>query len=167
MVPSSECLFAHYRLSCLQVWHLLIYPVNGTNIFYLLVYVDDILLTGNNSNMLHRLIQLMSLEFKLRDLGAVHYFLGIEVQSTDMGFMLWQHKYILDILTRAGMTSCKLVDTPISTSKVTILPEPYFLILHGFAKSWILFNISPFIRPNICFVVNRVCQFMHVPIDSH
>jgi len=76
---------------------------------------------GNNSTMLQRLIQLLSSEFKFRDLGAVHYFLGIEVQSTSLGLMLRQQKYILDILTRAGMTSCKPVDTPVSTSKVTIL----------------------------------------------
>jgi hypothetical protein len=94
---------------------------DGTNIFYLLVYVDDILLTGSNSAMLHHLIQLLSFEFKLRDLGVVHYFLGIEVQSTGMGLMLRQHKYILDILTRASMTSCKPVNTLVSPSKVTIL----------------------------------------------
>ena len=99
---------------------------DGTNIFYLLVYVDDILLTGSNYAMLHHLIQLLSFEFKLRDLGVVHYFLGIEVQSTDMGLMLRQHKYILDILTRAGMTSCKPVDTPVSPSKVTLLPDHSF-----------------------------------------
>jgi hypothetical protein len=93
----------------------------GADIFYLLVYVDDILLTCNNSTMFHCLIQLLSSEFKLHDLGAVHYFLGIEVQSTDMSLMLWHHKYILDILTRAGITICKPVDTSISTSKVTIL----------------------------------------------
>jgi hypothetical protein len=52
---------------------------DGTNIFYLLVYIDDILLTCSNFVMLHRLIQLLSSEFKLRDLGAIHYFLGIEV----------------------------------------------------------------------------------------
>jgi hypothetical protein len=52
---------------------------DGINIFYLIVYVDDILLTGSNSAMLHRLVQLQSSEFKLRDLGDVHYFLGIEV----------------------------------------------------------------------------------------
>jgi hypothetical protein len=79
----------------------------GTNIFYLLVYVDDILLMGSNSVMLHHLIQLLSSKFKLRDLGIVHYFLGIAVQSTSMGLMLRQHKYILNILTRVGMTSCK------------------------------------------------------------
>lgn len=116
---------------------------DGTNIFYLLVYVDDILLTGSNSAMLHHLIQLLSSEFKLRDLGVVHYFLGIEVQSTSMGLMLCQHKYILDILTRAGMTSCKPVDTPVSLRKSFYYRIIHSLILHDFVKSWVLFNILP------------------------
>jgi len=60
----------------------------GADILYLLVYVNDILLTSSNFTMLYRLIQLLSLEFKLRDLGVIHYFLGIEVQSTGMGLML-------------------------------------------------------------------------------
>jgi hypothetical protein len=76
--------------------------------------------------MLHRLIQLLSSKFKLRDLGAVHYFLGIEVQSTGMGLMLRQHKYILNILTRAGMASCKPVDTPVSSSKAILLSDNSF-----------------------------------------
>ena len=71
----------------------------STNICYLLVYVDDILLTGSNSLLLQRLIQLQSLEFKLCDLGPVYYFLGIEVQSTGMGLLLRQYKYTFDILT--------------------------------------------------------------------
>ena len=98
----------------------------GIGICYLLVYVDDILLTGSNSLLFKRLIQLLSLEFKLRDLGTIHYFLGIDVQSTSMGLMLRLHKYTLDILTRAGMISCKPVDTSISTSKVIIQPDPLF-----------------------------------------
>jgi hypothetical protein len=59
----------------------------GVDIFYLLIYVDDILLTGSNSTMLHLLIQLLSSEFKLREIGVIHYFLGIEVQSTSMSLM--------------------------------------------------------------------------------
>jgi hypothetical protein len=55
-----------------KVYTFLFILSDGTNIFYLLVYVDDILLTGSNSPMLHRLIQLLSSEFKLRDLGVVH-----------------------------------------------------------------------------------------------
>ena len=140
---------------------------DGTNIFYLLVYVDDILLTGSNSAMLHRLIQLLRSEFKLRDLGIVHYFLGIEVQSTGMGLMLCQHKYILDILTRAGMTSCKLVDTQVSPLKVTILPDNSFSDPTQFCQIMGALQYLTFTRPDICFVVNRVSQFMHAPIDSH
>jgi hypothetical protein len=56
--------------------------------FYLLVYVNDTLLTGSNPTLLHRLIQLLSSEFKFRDLGVVHYFLGIEVHPIPMGLML-------------------------------------------------------------------------------
>jgi len=51
---------------------------DGTNIFYLLVYIDDILLTSNNFAMLHCLIQLLSSEFKLHYLGTVHYFLVLK-----------------------------------------------------------------------------------------
>ena len=76
--------------------------------------------------MFQHLIQLLSLEFKLRNLGTVHYFLGIEVTPIGMGLMLQQHKYTLDILTQAGMLSCKLVDTPISTSEAIILSDPLF-----------------------------------------
>jgi len=139
----------------------------GADIFYLLVYVDDILLTGSNSVMLHHLIQVLSSEFKLRDLSVVHYFLGIEVQPTAMGLMLRQHKYILDVLTRAGMTSCKPVDTLISTSKVTILSDPLFSDPTRFCQIVGALQYLTFIRPNIYFTVNRVCQFMHAPTDSH
>jgi len=139
----------------------------GADICYLLVYVDDILLTGSNSLLLQRLIQLLSSEFKLRDLGSVHYFLGIEVQFTSMGLMLRWHKYILDILTRAGMLSCKPVDTPISTSKATILPDPLFSDATRFRQIVGALQYLTFTRPDICFAVNRVCQFMHAPTDSH
>jgi len=139
----------------------------GVDICYLLVYVDDILFRGSNSLLLQRLIQLLSSEFKLRDLGYVHYFLGIEVQSTSMGLMLCHHKYILDILTRAGMLSCKPVDTLISTSKATILPDPLFSNATRFRQIVGALQYLTFTHPNICFAVNRVCQFMHAPTDSH
>jgi len=140
---------------------------DGTNIFYLLVYVDDILLTGSNSAMLHHLVQLLSSEFKLRDLGDVHYFLGIEVQSTCMGLMLRQHKYILDILTRAGMTTCKPVDTPVSPSKLAIQPDHPFSDPTRFRQIVGALQYLSFTRPDIYFAVNRVCQYMHAPTDSH
>jgi len=139
----------------------------GADICYLLVYIDDILLTSSNSLLLQRLIQLLSSEFKLRDLGFVHYFLGIEVQSTRMDLMLRQHKYILDILTRAGMLSCKPVDTHISTSKATVLPNPLFSDATRFCQIMGALKYLTFTSSDICFAVNRVCQFMYAPTDSH
>jgi histone deacetylase 1/2 len=74
-------------------------------ICYLFVYVDDILLTSNNSFLIHRLITLLSSKFKLRDLGNAHYFFRVGVTSTNVGLMLSQYKYVLDILCHAGMSS--------------------------------------------------------------
>jgi hypothetical protein len=84
-----------------------------------------------------------------------------------MGLMLRQHKYTLDILTWAGMLSCKPVDSPISTSKATILPDPLFSDATRFRQIVGALQYLTFTRPDICFAVNRVCQFMHAPTDSH
>jgi hypothetical protein len=87
----------------------------GCDICYHFVYVDDILLTRSNSTLVQRLITLLSSEFKLCDLGVAYYFLGIEFTLTNIDHMLSQHKYILDIIYRASMLSCKLVDTMVSS----------------------------------------------------
>jgi hypothetical protein len=84
-----------------------------------------------------------------------------------MGLMLCQHKYILDILTRAGMTSCKHVDTPVSHSKVTILPDNPFPGPTWFCQIMGALQYLTFANPDICFTINRVCQFMHASTDSH
>jgi hypothetical protein len=56
-------------------------------------------------------------EFGLKDLGDLHYFLGIEVTKVQNGILLSQSKYVAKLLQRAGMTHCKPVNTPLSTSK--------------------------------------------------
>jgi len=83
-----------------------------------------------------------------------------------MGLMLCQHKYILDILTRVGMTSCKPVNTLISTFKVTILSNPLFSNPTRLRQIMGALQYLIFTRPDACFAVNRVCQFMHAPTDS-
>ena len=70
---------------------------------------------------------LLSSEFKLRDLGNAYYFLRVEVIPTSIGLMLSQHKYVLDILCRAGMSSYKLVNTPASVSKLDLSSTVLFL----------------------------------------
>jgi len=84
-----------------------------------------------------------------------------------MGLMLRQHKYTLDILTRSGMLSCKPVDTPISTSKATILPDPLFSNATRFRQIVSALQYLTFMRLDICFAVNNICQFMHALTDFH
>ena len=92
----------------------------GSDIFYLLIYINDILLIRSSLVLLEWLVRLLSSKFKLRDLGVAHYFLGIEIQPTSMDLMLRQHKYTLNILHRVSMSSCKLIDTLASSSKHTL-----------------------------------------------
>jgi hypothetical protein len=81
-------------------------------IIYLLLYVDDIVLTGNNPSLLQKFTAHLSREFSMKDLGPLHYFLGIEVQHTPTGLFLSQTKYALDLLKRAKMADCKPIATP-------------------------------------------------------
>ncbi|KAH9688658.1 hypothetical protein KPL70_015204 [Citrus sinensis] len=66
----------------------------------LLVYVDDILLTGSNSRIIDDVIQKLNKSFSLKDLGSLKYFLGIEVERIAEGMHLSQGKYITDLLQR-------------------------------------------------------------------
>jgi hypothetical protein len=144
-----------------------LFILNGApDICYLLVYVDDILITGNNSELIHRLITLLSSDFKLRDLSHARYFLGIEVAPTSMCLMLSQHKYVLDILNRAGMSSCKLVDTPASVSKLNLQSTELFLDTTRFRQIVGALQYLMFTRPDKCYAMNKVCQFMHAPIEG-
>ena len=70
---------------------------------YLLLYVDDIILTASSSDLLRRIIARLSSEFAMTDLGALQHFLGISVTRSSNGLHLSQRQYAVDLLQRAGM----------------------------------------------------------------
>ncbi|KAH9763606.1 retrovirus-related pol polyprotein from transposon RE1 [Citrus sinensis] len=84
-------------------------------IILVLIYVDDILITGPDFDLLESFIAKHSKVFALKDLGLVTYFLSVEVSYTDHGMHLSQTKYIKDLLSKASMQNCKEIDTPFST----------------------------------------------------
>ncbi|KAK1614556.1 hypothetical protein QYE76_020073 [Lolium multiflorum] len=71
---------------------------------YILIYVDDIIVTSSSDQAISALLHNLSSEFALKDLGELHYFLGLEVHKQSNGLLLNQEKYATDLLIRAGMS---------------------------------------------------------------
>jgi hypothetical protein len=80
---------------------------------YLLLYVDDIILTASSMELLRRTISALQREFTMKDLGPLHHFLGITVELHPDGLYLHQRTYTLGILKCVVMTYCKPCTTPI------------------------------------------------------
>ncbi|XP_071681451.1 uncharacterized mitochondrial protein AtMg00810-like [Lolium perenne] len=137
---------------------------------YLLVYVDDIILISSSDVVAGRLVSALSGDFVVKDLGALHYFLGLEVSRSSAGLTLTQQKYSLDLLHRAGMLKCKHATTPMSaTDRMSALdgdilsPDDateYRSLVGGLQYLTIT-------RPDVSYAVNCVCQYLHAPRTSH
>jgi hypothetical protein len=86
---------------------------------FLLIYVDDIIVASSLQEAVDAMLKDLRSDFALKDLGHLHYFLGVEVQHISDGIHLSQGKYASDILQRVGMVNCKPCSTPLSTSEKT------------------------------------------------
>nr|GFA37430.1 copia protein [Tanacetum cinerariifolium] len=86
----------------------------GSQVAYLLIYVDDIILTTSSAALLQQIITSLHQEFDMTDLGA-HYFLGISATRSSTGLLLSQKKYACELLERANMVNCNPSRTPVDT----------------------------------------------------
>lgn len=136
---------------------------------YVLVYVDDILIIGSDSTASTSLIAKIHATFSLKDLGSLNYFLGIEAISNPyVSLTLSQAKYVSDLLAKADMTHASPCATPMVTTpklskdegELFFDPKLYRTIVGGLQYLVVT-------RPDIFYAVNRVCQFMKEPHDSH
>jgi len=97
---------------------------------YLIVYVDDIVITGNDIVGISQLKEHLCRHFQTKDLGSLKYFLGIEVAQSKHGIVISQRKYALDILQETGMIDCKPVESPMDPNqKLTTEEGELFLTL--------------------------------------
>ncbi|KAH9686748.1 hypothetical protein KPL70_014488 [Citrus sinensis] len=137
-----------------------------------LIYVDDILITGPNTADLESFITEFSKIFALKDLGVLSYFLGIEVLYDADCMYLSQRKYIRDLLPKVEMAECKGIDTPMSTgSKLQKIvqgelgyyledPTHYRSIVRG--MQYLILT-----RPEIAFAINKLSQYVAAPTLQH
>ncbi|GJR52802.1 putative RNA-directed DNA polymerase [Tanacetum coccineum] len=140
----------------------------GDTLLYILVYVDDIIVTGNNKGTIDNIICQLGSAFALKDLGPLNYFLGIEIVPHVSGILLSQKKYILELLQSAGLSNCNPVSSPMVTSSSLSLddstafsnPVKYRQVVGSL-------QYVTLSRPDIAFAVNKVCQYMHAPTENH
>ncbi|RVX06351.1 Retrovirus-related Pol polyprotein from transposon RE2 [Vitis vinifera] len=135
---------------------------------YLVVYVDDIVITGSDQDGIQKLSNIFLPHFQTKDLGKLKYFLGIEIAQSSSGVVLSQRKYALDILEETGMLDCKPVDTPMDPNVKLVPGQGEPLGDPGRYRRLVgKLNYLTITRPDISFPVSVVSQFLQSPCDSH
>jgi hypothetical protein len=141
---------------------------HGADTAYLLLYVDDIVLTASSLELLQRTTIALQQQFAMKDLGPLHHFLGVSVEQRSDDLFLHQRQYAQDILERAGMSNCKPCSTSVDTqAKVSsdmggpVCDPTVYRSLTG-ALQYLTFT-----RPDIAYAVQQVCLHMHDPREPH
>jgi hypothetical protein len=148
---------------------LFFYNKGGITIF-MCVYVDDIIVASSSQEAIDAILDDLRSDFALKDLGQLHYFLGIEVQKVKDGIHLAQTKFASNILKRIGMTAYKPVTTPLSTSEKLRIDEGELLGPEDATRYRSIVGALQYLtltRPDLSFAVNKVCQFLHAPTSQH
>ena len=134
----------------------------------LLVYVDDVILAGNSISEIDRIKALLDAEFKIKNLGKLKYFLGIEVAHSTTGISICQRKYCLDLLKDTGLMASKPVTTPLDPS-IKLHQDnskPFEDILRYRRLVGKLLYLTT-TRPDIAFVTQQLSQFLQAPTTVH
>ena len=135
---------------------------------YLLLYVNDIVLTTSSTTLKSSLINALNREFDMTDLGPLSFFLGIAVTYTKNTMFLSQQKYIVEIIKRANMEACTPVATPVDTNSKLSLHHGDPVDDPSLYRSLVgALQYLTFPRPDIAYAVQQVCLFMHAPKVTH
>ncbi|KAJ9552004.1 hypothetical protein OSB04_016049 [Centaurea solstitialis] len=134
----------------------------------LLLYVDDMIIIGSDYTGTTLLKQSLSASFEMKDLGKLHYFLGLEVLSDSRGTYLCQAKYTSDLLSRVGITDQKVLSTPLEPNlHLTPNAGPPLkdaTLYRQLVGSLVYLTVT---RPDIAYAVHIVSQFMSAPCSDH
>ena len=152
--------------------HTLFTLTTSSGIVVLLVYVDDIIITGSDKEGIKATKEYLKASFEIKDLGEMKYFLGIEICRSKEGLFMSQRKYVIDLLKGADAYGGKTAKMPmedgykvpregeIEDSKPFHDPKLYRKLV----GKLIYLTIT---RPDVCFAVNQVSQHMQVPKEHH
>jgi hypothetical protein len=133
----------------------------------LLLYVDDLFLTGEE-NLITECKKNLAAKFEMKDLGLMHYFLGLEVQQSLEMIFLNQGKYAVEILKRFEMLECKSMNAPMET-KLKLLVNASSELIDTTLYRQIIGSLMYLTntKPDICFVVKTLSQVLVEPRRVH
>ncbi|WVZ53816.1 hypothetical protein U9M48_004708 [Paspalum notatum var. saurae] len=137
---------------------------------FILVYVDGIIVASSSQQATAGLLKNLEKDFALKDLGDLHYFLGIEVKRSDGKLLLSQERYASELLKKAGMQFCKPANTPLPVSEKLSAHSGEQLGPSDSTKYRSHVGALQYLTltwPDISFSVNKVCQFLHSPTTVH
>lgn len=137
------------------------------HITFLLIYVDDIIVTGNNIKFLDSFIKQLNIVFSLKDLGELYYFMGIEAHRDASGTYLEQSKYIGDLLKKFKIKYASSCSTHMVTGKQFIVEGDKLQDPTMFRNAIGGLQYLTHTRPNIAFSVNKLSQYMSSPTIDH
>ncbi|XP_015161968.1 uncharacterized mitochondrial protein AtMg00810-like [Solanum tuberosum] len=153
----------------------------GKELVVVLVYVDDLLVTGSCSSLIELTRNDLKLKFKMKDLGELKFFLGIEFARTKEGYVMNQLKYALELISEMGLSGAKPVHTPMDPN-VRLTSIEYDKHVHGSEVTSTdkpLKDIGRYqrlvgrllyltmTRVDVSFAVQVLSQYMHAPKESH
>ncbi|KAL0546854.1 hypothetical protein IC582_016772 [Cucumis melo] len=137
-------------------------------IVLLLLYVDDMIITGNDAQVISDLQHYLSQHFEIKDFGFLNYFIGIEVSRCSNGYLLSKAKYVSDFLVRSELTDFNTTSTPLDPN---VHLNPYGGVpledvsLYQQLVGGLIYLIAT--RPDITYAIHIVSQFIAAPQIIH
>ncbi|XP_060172783.1 uncharacterized mitochondrial protein AtMg00810-like isoform X1 [Lycium barbarum] len=173
--------FLHLDFTWSQYDHSLFIKKVENGLFVILVYVDDILVTGSSLQLIKDTKAALHQSFKMKNLGELRYFLGIELARSKSGILMHQGKYALELISELGLGAAKPVATPLEVNAKLTPKEVDDLIKSSTSQGENdpLADVSTYqriigkllyltiTRPDIAFSVQILSQFLHQPKKSH
>jgi hypothetical protein len=161
-------LLIHHKFTQSTSDHSLFTKKTDNSFTVLLVYVDDVIVAGDSLTEIQSIKAILHASFKIKDLGQLKYFLGLEVAHSSSGISLCQRKYCIDLLTDTGHLACKPASTPSdpscklhNDSSAPYSDVPSYRRLIG--RLIYLTNT----RPDITFATQQLSQFLTSPTEQH
>src|SRR5262249_24456397 len=140
--------------------HSIFYRQSKAGIILLVVYVNDIVITGNDTIRISSLKSFLHTQFHTKDLGMLKYFLGVEVTRCKRGIFLSQRKYVLDLLTETRKLGVKPCSVPMIPNLQLTKDNELFEDPKRYRRLVGKLNYLTVTRPDIAYTVNIVSQYM-------